>query len=105
MKLAPPQEMQLVGDELAIRWQDGREDFIKHEALRAASPSALNKGEYDIFGNKYGGDSRTSFPGVRLKGWRYVGNYAVQLEFTDGHNSGLYKWSLLRELGQAHNQA
>ena len=33
-----------------------------------------------------------------------VGNYALRLHFDDGHNTGLYSWSLLHELGaqQAH---
>ena len=28
-----------------------------------------------------------------------VGNYALQLNFTDGHNTGLYSWDLLYDLG------
>lgn len=104
MAQTPPQDLQIIGDMLAIVWSDGREDVLSHELLRAESPSALNKGEHDIFGNKYGGDDKTEFPGVRITGWQYIGNYAVCLHFSDGHNSGIYSWKLLRHLGDEHSQ-
>ncbi len=96
----PPLDVQIVGDVLAIRWEDAREDYVPHSLLRAESPSALNKGEHDIFGNKYGGDEQKSFPNVRIIGWQYVGNYAIRLDFSDGHNTGLFSWALLRKLGE-----
>lgn len=95
-----PQSLQIVGDLVAILWEDGVEHYIPHPVLRAESPSAVNKGERDIFGNKYGGDTRTEFPDVRVQGWHYVGNYAIRIEFSDGHNTGLFSWKLLRELGE-----
>lgn len=44
-----PEEIQLIGAEVALRWSDGREDYFPMEVLRAASPSAENRGEPDIF--------------------------------------------------------
>lgn len=37
---------------------------------------------------------------VRLTGATPVGHYALQLQFSDGHERGIFPWSLLRELGQ-----
>jgi len=36
---------------------------------------------------------------VNVSGVEPVGNYALRLEFDDGHNTGLYSWGLLHELG------
>ena len=43
-----PKNIQAIGDEIAILWDDGEESFYKMENLRAESPSAENKGESDL---------------------------------------------------------
>ncbi len=96
--MAAPETIQSIGDEVAIRWDDGSESFYRMEALRAASPSAENKGESDLLGNRIGGSNQTRFPGVRVTGWEIVGGYAIQFRFSDGHNTGLYSFDLLRGL-------
>jgi DUF971 family protein len=96
-----PQDIQIVGTEVAIRWSDGAESCITFATLRANSPSAEVKGERDIFGHQYGGEAPRSFVGVEVTGWEQVGNYAVRLEFSDGHRTGLYTYGLLRQLGEA----
>jgi len=93
-----PETIQAIGDEIAIRWDDGSESYYPMEALRAESPSAENKGESDLLGNRIGGSDQTRFPGVRVSGWEIVGGYAVQFRFSDGHNTGLYSFDLLRQL-------
>jgi DUF971 family protein len=95
-----PVNIQLIGSELAIAWNDGVETFFPFEALRAASPSAENQGERDIFGHQYGGDGPKQFPGVTVLGWQRVGNYALQIEFSDGHRTGLYSFDYLRKLAE-----
>lgn len=94
-----PIDVQIIGREIAIRWDDGAESFLGHEELRAASPSASNQGERDILGNRYGGDGPKSFPGVAVTGWERVGNYALRFDFSDGHRTGLYSFEYLRRLG------
>jgi len=91
-------DMQLIGSELAIIWEDGTEGYISGPALRAASPSAATAGEHDIFGTKYGGEVNKDYAGVEIVNWDIVGNYAVQFKFSDGHGSGIYSWDLLRKL-------
>jgi len=91
-----PVDIQVVDRTLAVRWSDGREDYFDSELLRAVSPSAENLGEADFFGNVHGGDSRTSYPGVRVRDWKVIGNYALQLVFNDGHDTGFYSYRYLR---------
>ena len=98
--MGPPLDIQIAGDFLALRWPDGREDFLPGEFLRGRSPSAENRGERDILGHLHGGDGPREFPGVRVTGFHRVGNYAVSLVFSDGHSSGIYSWDYLRSLGE-----
>ncbi len=100
-----PDSIQMIGDEMAIRWSDGSEDFFKMEFLRARSPSAENTGERDLTGQVHGGTTQTSFPGVRVTGWHRVGDYAIQFEFSDGHRTGLYAYDYLKELSAEANGA
>lgn len=94
-----PVNIQLIGREVAIAWDDGVETYYTFENLRAASPSASNQGERDILGNRYGGDGAKTFPGVEVVGWERIGNYAVRFDFSDGHRTGLYSFDYLRKLG------
>jgi DUF971 family protein len=99
--MRPPRDLQIVGDFLAITWDDGTEDFVSGERLREQSPSAENMGEVDILGQRWGGDGPRRFPGVTVRGLRRVGNYAVTFEFSDGHSTGIYSWEYLREIARA----
>lgn len=95
-----PTRIELIGSEVAIVWSDGTESFIASEKLRAASPSAENVGERDLLGRQIGGYGPREFPGVTVKSWRIIGGYAVQFDFSDGHNTGLYGFDYLQKLGQ-----
>lgn len=97
-----PANIQLIGNEVAIVWEDGAESYFPMEDLRAASPSAQNIGERDILGNQYGGDGPKKFPGVTVKMWEIVGNYAIRFDFSDGHKTGLYSYDFLRQLAERH---
>jgi len=94
-----PANVQLIGSEVAIQWEDGSESYITFATLRAASPSAEMRGERDILGQQYGGEATRSFAGVEVTGWDRIGNYALRFEFSDGHRTGLYSYELLRQLG------
>ena len=97
-----PSDLQHVGDELAVKWDDGTEDFITLEKLRRACPCAGCKGEMDILGNLYKNPDKpfaaNSFELVRLA---TVGGYAVQPTWADGHNTGIYSFDYLRWLAAA----
>ena len=93
-----PTNIQIIGNEIAIVWDDGLESYFEFERLRAASPSAETQGERDILGLQYGGDGPRKFPGVTVLGWEQVGNYALRFDFSDGHRTGLYSFDYLRKL-------
>jgi DUF971 family protein len=96
--MRPPRDLQIVGPFLAIAWDDGKESVLTGEYLREHSPSAENQGEVDILGQRWGGDGPRRFPGVAVVGCERIGNYAVALEFSDGHRTGIFSWSYLRDL-------
>ena len=96
--IKPPQNIQLIGNEIAIHWPDGNEDFFDVAFLRKHSPSAENVGEPDIFGKVHGGNPQSEYSGVTVTGWDFVGNYAIRFTFSDGHNTGIYSWKYLKEL-------
>jgi len=96
--MIPPKNIQLIGTELAIQWEDGSESYISSESLRANSPSAAVSGERDILGNQYGGETGKDYSQVNIDSWTQVGNYAFRFQFSDGHNTGIYSYDLLRQL-------
>ena len=97
----PPKNVQLIGDELAILWDDGSESYISAPILRAASPSAETAGERDIFGRLHGGEQGKDYSAVTILSWQFVGNYAIRFRFSDGHATGLYSYELLKQLGES----
>lgn len=99
-----PTDIQSIGEEIAIRWSDGSENYYPMERLRAWSPSAETAGERDLLGQKIGGDERTEFPGVRATAWQIVGGYAVAFAFSDGHKTGLYGFDYLKAIGKKLGQ-
>ena len=96
-----PERIAAIGSEIAIVWSDGSESYLPMEKLRAWSPSAENMGEQDLLGRRIGGhEGPREFPGVTVTGWRIIGGYAVQFDFSDGHNTGLYVFDYLRKLAE-----
>jgi DUF971 family protein len=97
-----PVDLQAIGDELAIRWEDGSEGFIRLETLRRACPCAGCKGEVDVMGNLHRGPERRleprSFELVRIAP---VGGYGVQPTWADGHTTGIFSFDYLLRLTQA----
>ena len=99
--LLAPASIQLIGNELAIRWNDDTESYFRLEILRRACPCAACGGEPDVLGNVIRPDVSYTDKSFELKGWQLVGGYAVQLQWGDGHNSGLYSFPYLKRLTAA----
>lgn len=96
-------EMQQIGDELAIKWSDGRESFITLDRLRRACPCAGCKGEMDIMGNVYRNpETQLSGRAFELKRLERVGGYALQPVWADGHSTGLFTFEYLRALADSN---
>lgn len=92
-----PSELKVSKDRrhLSISFDDGRGFVLPAEMLRVLSPSAEVKG--------HGPGQEVTVPGKRHVAIRAIhptGNYAVRIAFDDGHDSGIFTWSYLRELGE-----
>ena len=94
-----PADIQQIGGELAIKWDDGRETFIPLEALRRHCPCAGCRGERDIMGNLYKGPDEPLTPrSFQLTRLVNVGGYAIQPIWADGHATGLFSFDYLWRL-------
>jgi DUF971 family protein len=82
---------------MEIAFSDGRSFRLPYELLRVYSPSA------EVRGHGPGQEVlQTGKRNVEIRALEPVGSYAVQPQFSDGHNTGIYAWEYLYELG--HNQ-
>lgn len=84
---------------LEVRFDNGERFVLPWEYLRVYSPSSEVRG-------RRGRDSIlvTGKQNVVLEDIRPVGNYALKLVFDDGHQSGLYDWRYLHELGSNYDR-
>jgi DUF971 family protein len=97
-----PVDVQQIGEELAIKWEDGSESFIGLEKLRRVCPCAGCKGEVDVMGNIYKAPERPlSSAAFRLVRLERVGTYALQPVWADGHATGIYSFDYLKRAARA----
>jgi len=80
---------------LEVTFDDGARFRLPAEYLRVESPSAEVQGHGP--GQKQLVQGRAH---VGIRAVEPVGNYAVRLVFDDGHNTGIYSWRYLHELGR-----
>ncbi len=93
-----PKQIETVNNVLAISWEDGRESYFDFEMLRRACPCALCKGETNVMVEYKPRPQAYSPASFELRGWTYVGGYAIQPQWADGHASGLYSFQYLHDL-------
>tara|TARA_Y100000590_G_C15730663_1_gene1016900 strand:- start:1626 stop:1997 length:372 start_codon:yes stop_codon:yes gene_type:complete len=82
---------------LRVLFDDGFEFKFPSEFLRVESPSAEVQGHSQtekiiVPGKKY----------VGIINIEKVGHYAIKIDFTDGHNTGIYSWEYLYKLGKCY---
>ena len=98
---ARPTEIKLhqVSKVLEIHFDDGQSFNLPCEYLRVFSPSA------EVRGHGPGQETlQIGKENVNITAIEPVGHYAVKLVFDDGHDSGIYSWQTLYELGMDHEQ-
>jgi DUF971 family protein len=94
-----PTEIRLAKDRrsLILTFEDGARFTLPAEFLRVESPSAEVQG--------HSAAEKKTVPGkrdVEIIGVTPVGNYAVKLSFDDLHDSGIYTWDALYEMGTGY---
>jgi DUF971 family protein len=83
---------------LEVAFDDGQRFRLPCEYLRVESPSAEVQG--------HGPGQKVLVAGkrhVNIKAIEPMGNYGVLLRFDDGHDTGIFSWPLLYQLGQEHD--
>ncbi len=81
----------------AIKFEDGAQFDLSYELLRVHSPSA------EVQGHKPSeAVLQVGKKDVEISKVNPVGNYALKITFDDGHDTGLYSWEWLYELGVNH---
>jgi len=91
-----PTELRLSSDKarLTVKFDSGEQFVLPAEYLRVESPSAEVQG--------HGSQQKQIVTGkeeVKITALEPVGNYAVRIRFDDGHDTGLFRWDYLHELG------
>jgi DUF971 family protein len=96
-----PEEIRLAKSKslLDVRFDNGESFSISAELLRVESPSAEVQGH---------GPSQKITPfgkrDILIKSIEPVGNYAIRIGFSDGHDTGIFSWSTLYDYGLRHDE-
>ena len=96
-----PEEIRLAKSKslLDVRFDNGKSFSISAELLRVESPSAEVQGHGP-------GQKITPFGkrDILIKSIEPVGNYAIRIGFSDGHDTGIFSWSTLYDYGLRHDE-
>jgi DUF971 family protein len=85
---------------LTVQWSDGTSSYYSIAYLRRMSPSAESK----MLREELARNPLTVLPANASRGplaaidAELVGHYAIRIRFSDGHDTGIFSWSYLREI-------
>ncbi|MCH6575187.1 MAG: DUF971 domain-containing protein [Bacteroidetes bacterium] len=103
-----PVQIKIVDKEkLFIKWDDDSESGISLKYLRDECPCAGCKGETILLKTFRPPSHPIDLPGMyEIKNIETVGEYAIQITWKDGHNTGIYSWDYLKDIekGQDGNK-
>ncbi|MEX1136147.1 MAG: DUF971 domain-containing protein [Balneolales bacterium] len=85
---------------LTITWQDNHESVYPLEGLRRACPCVFCQGGHENMGKPVDPDILKTPPTRiwKITDLKVVGNYAIQIIWDDGHNTGIYRFERLRDM-------
>lgn len=97
-----PTPVSLKGDKesLVIEWSDGVTHRVSWRRLRDNCPCAGCRTKRTEPPALFAVLKPEETAPVRATGMRPLGNYAYHIDFSDGHNTGIYSFELLRQLGE-----
>lgn len=105
MQELSPQDIDLKKDRgLTVRWQNGEVSYYSIAYLRRMSPSAdmrqlraeMERNPLTVLPSSGATEGTITARSAEL-----VGNYAIRIRFSDGHDTGIYSWAYLREIDPA----
>jgi len=88
------------GKGLEIDWQDGHRSAWSFAWLREACPCATCVEQRNLEGRRPGEAKPMYAPPPKPASAHAVGRYAIQFNWQDGHNGGIYSWEYLRRVCQ-----
>ncbi len=92
------QNAAVIGEELALVFDGGREIYLSLPMLRRACPCAACQGEPDALGRVVRPHVEHGPGAFDLRRYEPVGGYALQLFWADGHSTGIYSFDYLAKL-------
>ncbi len=99
-----PRHLDLKKDRgLTVEWEDGTTSYYSIAYLRRMSPSAEQRQLREEMARNPltvlpSSPAASSGEALTATGAELVGNYAVKIRFSDGHDTGLYSWEYLRSI-------
>ena len=84
---------------LELGYAESTTIVLDAEYLRVYSPSAEVRGHHPSQAVLQHGKKNVGIETIKP-----VGNYALQISFDDGHNTGIYSWEYLQQLGEQQEQ-
>ncbi len=87
---------------LEVEWKDGHKTELSLFGLRKNCPCVMCRGGHDKMGRfepeLFRVEPTREF---RITSAEAVGNHALKIDWDDGHNSGMYRWELIRQMDEA----
>lgn len=106
--MEPPRRLDLKKDRgLTVEWADGATSYYSVAYLRRFSPSAearelrkeMERNPLTVLPTPRKGGAQGPLTAL---GADLVGNYALRIRFSDGHDTGIYSWEYLRSIDPAN---
>lgn len=91
-----PARFEVLGNELAVVWEDAHESYYLLEDLRRNCPCAGCAGEPDLFGRVATTPRQLSDRSFEITSIDRIGNYGLQPNWADGHTYGIWTFDRLR---------
>ncbi len=99
-----PTDLQIVDEQLQIQWSDGQARRYQFSELRRKCPCATCRERRQAEAKRQPGQltvlSADEARPARVTAMKPVGNYAYSIVFSDGHDSGIFTFEFLLELGE-----
>lgn len=92
-------KVKIAEQKLLIDWRDGRHSEFSLVQLRRVCPCAACRTEREHQGDNPLKILRSDPTDVRVVSAKLVGTYAIQFDWSDGHNTGIFDFRFLRSLG------
>ena len=96
-----PDSIKQISDQvLVLKWDNGKESLLFANNLRKNCPCATCREKGEEKGSSPFNILKSNPENVVFIHWEFVGNYAVRFSFSDNHDTGIYTYDYLLEIGE-----